>query len=184
VNLFGDTLNTNYFRLRKLQGQSAFLKPYPHLLGRPRTSNTRYPKLTLNKGAEDMVMGTLVIDRFEVRETPQSGNWLMGFTMKVRDQDDCEAVFHVPNKTYEGDGILIEARNTTRPTEDQRVELTDVEIGSIIEFWIGLDDDEADVLSDAEDQAEGSFKATRKGLKRFHPNDQWDMSITYHMELY
>jgi hypothetical protein len=120
--------------------------------------------------------GTLVIDRFNVRETPQCGTWLMCF--RVFHPDGTEAEFHVPNYVYEGDGITIEALNHGK----KRVELTDVTTGQKLKWWMGLDDDEADVCSDAEDQCRGDLLVKKKGYKSYHPQDDWDFSIEWHWE--
>ncbi len=127
-----------------------------------------------------MATGTLVIDRFTMNETPQTGTWLMCF--KIQDADGNEGIFNIPHKEYEGDGIIIEAKNVHLPEDDQRVELTDVELGAELTFWIGLDDDQADVCTDAEDKYSSTIKVKKKGRKSFHPSGDWDFIISYHWE--
>jgi hypothetical protein len=84
-------------------------------------------------------MGTLVIDRIRMYETPQSGTWLL--CLRIWDVNDPENSddFHIPNKEYEGDGIDITPVDPSEPADQQRLELSDIEPGTEIKFWMGLD---------------------------------------------
>lgn len=118
----------------------------------------------------------LVVDKMEVRETPQSGTWLMCF--KAFAPDGVESIFHIPNKEYEGDGIVIDFENN----DHSRVELYDVTPGTEIRWWLGLDDDEADACSDAEDRTSGTLIAKSRGAASFHPAGDWDFTLHWHID--
>jgi hypothetical protein len=116
-------------------------------------------------------VGTLVVDRIRMYETPQTGTWL--FCFKVYDPADNQPyTFHIPNKEYEGDGIDIDLIDPTAPEGNQRLEISDVDRGAEISWWMGLDDDEADVCASdsAEDQCQDKFIAKSKGRRQFSPN--------------
>jgi hypothetical protein len=90
---------------------------------------------------------TLVIDDVVVNETPQSGTWLMCFTAQ---SGDVEATFNEPDREFSGDGIKIR----------MNLKLSPVSVGDKVDFYMRLDDDQADVCVDsAEDKSSGSFLA-------------------------
>jgi hypothetical protein len=110
----------------------------------------------------------LIIDRMTVHETPQSGTWLFCFTATA---GTANAVFHVPHEEYEGDGITI----------SMNLRLSNVTAGQTCHFRCNLDDDEADVCGDAEDQSSGSFTVTAMGSQVFNPAGDWSYTLFWHL---
>ena len=64
------------------------------------------------------------------------------------------------NREYQGDGITIDFKDAN----GERCELTDLEKGTEVNWWLGLDDDEADACSDAE-ETHRYLNSEVKGLK-------------------
>ena len=112
----------------------------------------------------------LVIDNMVVQQTPQSGTWLMCFA--ARSPQGAQNVFNIPNRTYEGDGIVI----------DMHLVLSPVAEGERITFTCQLDDDQADVCgNEAEDKSAGDFIASEDGSAAFS-FDNWVYTLNWHME--
>lgn len=112
----------------------------------------------------------LYIDKLIMHQTPQSGTWL--FCFQAKSASESEGVFHIPDRTYENDGITI----------DMKLKLTDVLRGEKISFKCRLDDDEADVCAEsAEDKSNGEFLANMEGSKQFS-FDNWSYTIYWHLE--
>tara|TARA_B100001105_G_C22247774_1_gene381185 strand:- start:183 stop:608 length:426 start_codon:yes stop_codon:yes gene_type:complete len=112
----------------------------------------------------------LVIDKLIMHQTPQSGTWLYCF--QAKSESESEGVYHIADRTYEGDGITI----------DMKLRLTDVTRGEKIFIKCRLDDDEADVCAEsAEDKSNGEFLAKREGSKQFS-FDNWSYTIFWHLE--
>ena len=112
----------------------------------------------------------LKIDNIVMNSTPQSGTWLICFT--IRKGED-ENTFNIPHKEYKDDGITI----------DMGLELPDVSRGDKVQWEIALDDDQADVCGNkAEDKASGELTVVSKGSKRVNARDNWSFIINYHLE--
>lgn len=112
----------------------------------------------------------LYIDKLIMHQTPQSGTWL--FCFQAKSDSESEGVFHIPDRTYENDGITI----------DMKLKLSDILRGEKISFKCRLDDDEADVCAEsAEDKSNGDFLAKTEGSKQFS-FDNWSYTIYWHLE--
>ncbi|MFF2287214.1 hypothetical protein [Peribacillus butanolivorans] len=115
-------------------------------------------------------MGTLIIDKVIMNETPQHGTWL--FCFSVTHGED-EYTFNIPDKEFEGDGITIE----------MNLEVFDVERGDEVTFFMGLDNDQSDVCSNnPSEKCDGKIRASSSGSKRFNPRDDWSFILYFHMQ--
>lgn len=111
----------------------------------------------------------LYIDKLIMHQTPQSGTWL--FCFQAKSESESEGVFHIPDRTYEKDGITI----------DMKLKLADVVRGEKVSFKCRLDDDEADVCAEsAEDKSNGDFFAKMEGSKQYSFDD-WSYTIYWHL---
>jgi len=115
-------------------------------------------------------MGTLIIDKIIMNETPQIGTWFFCFSVTYGED---EYTFNIPGREFEGDGIPI----------DMNLEVFDIEKGAEVNFFMGLDNDQSDVCSEnPSEKFQGKFRASSHGSKRFNPRDDWSFILYFHLQ--
>jgi hypothetical protein len=119
---------------------------------------------------------TLVIDRVLMSSTPQNGTWLYSFNASSGNSSDS---FHISNREYEGNNLTVSMED---PLDN--LQLSNITMGDVVNFQMGLDDDEEDVTtSRAEDRSSGSFIASPFGEQNFRPTDDWNYTIYWRIAL-
>ena len=125
----------------------------------------------VSRGTASIVDDTLVIDRVLMYETPQHGTWLYSFDARSENSSQ-PFTFHHPNEEYEGDNKAI----------SMGLKLPNIAPGDLINFHMGLDNDEEAVTnSRASEQSNSGFIADFSGQRTFRPRNDWYYTIYWHM---
>ena len=129
------------------------------------------PSLDVYKKVKAEEAATLVIDKLEMAQTPQSATWFICFEATV---NGVKQKYFVANKGYDKTPVTIPLA----------LSLPKVRKGQTCSFVCQLDDVEDDVCTDEIDnKSTGSFTISEKGSQTFKPEDTWRYTIHWHLQV-
>lgn len=113
---------------------------------------------------------TLIIDKIEMTQTPQTATWFICFEATV---NGVKQRYNVPDKRYDKTPVTI----------PMALALPNVRKGQTCTFVCQLDDVEGDVCTDEIDnKSTGNFTLSENGSQTYKPEDTWHYTIYWHLK--
>src|SRR5262245_61396362 len=129
------------------------------------------PSIDVYRKAKAETPGTLIIDKIEMAQTPQTATWFICFEATV---NGVKQKYFVPNKGYDKTPVTIPVA----------LSLPNVRAGQMCTLVCQLDDVEDDVCTDEIDnKSTGNFTVTESGSQSFKPEDTWRYTIYWHLKV-
>src|SRR5262249_6974483 len=130
----------------------------------------RKPGIDIYKRLKDDAPATLVIDKIEMAQTPQTAAWFICFEAAV---NGVKQKYFLPNKGYDKTPVTIPLA----------ISLPKFRKGQTCSFVSQLDDVEDDVCTDEIDnKSTGTFTISESGSQTFKPEDTWRYTIYWHLK--
>ncbi len=128
------------------------------------------PAIDVYQKVKAEAAATLIIDKLEMMQTPQTATWFICFEATV---NGVKQRYNVPDKGYDKTPVTI----------PMALAVPNVRKGETCTFACQLDDVEGDVCTDEIDnKSTGNFTLSGNGSQTYKPEDTWHYTLYWHLK--